>query len=138
MKERTKARETALQALYQIDVSDGDVEENLASLTSGLHLGPEAKRYSEVLVRGVVSSRKEIDGLIEKYSENWALERMLLVDRNILRIAAYELLYCPDIPYKVAIDEAVELAKKYGSEDSGAFINGILDRVAKALAKVTN
>jgi N utilization substance protein B len=138
MKERTKARETALQALYQMDVAERDVEENLAPLTGGLRLGPEAKRYSEALVRGVVSSREEIDGLIEKYSENWTLDRMVVVDRNILRIAAYELLYCPDVPYKVAIDEAVELAKKYGSENSSAFVNGILDRVAKALAKATN
>jgi N utilization substance protein B len=140
MKERTKAREAALQILYQIDVADGDVEENLISFTNAHRLGPEAKKYSEALVRGVILREEEIDTLVERYSENWTLKRMVVVDRNILRIATYELVYCPDVPYKVVIDEAVELAKKYGSEDSGAFINGILDRVAKAArqAKATS
>jgi N utilization substance protein B len=133
MKSRTKSRQTALQALYQIDIVDGDVDEALASFMEGLRIGPEAKSYTEAIVRGVLSNTPMIDGLIEEYSENWTVARMVLVDRNILRIAAYELLYCPDVPYKVVIDEAVELAKKYGSEDSGAFINGILDRMAKAV-----
>jgi N utilization substance protein B len=133
MKSRTKSRQTALQALYQIDIVDGDVDEALASFMEGLRIGPEAKSYTEAIVRGVLSNTPIIDGLIEEYSENWTVARMVLVDRNILRIAAYELLYCPDVPYKVVIDEAVELAKKYGSEDSGAFINGILDRMAKAV-----
>jgi N utilization substance protein B len=133
MKSRTKARQTALQALYQIDIVDGDVDEALASFMEGLKIGPEARSYSEAIVKGVISNTPMIDGLIEEYSENWTVARMLVVDRNILRIAAYELLYCPDVPYKVVIDEAVELAKKYGSEDSGAFINGILDRMAKAV-----
>ncbi len=133
MKSRTKARQTALQALYQIDIVDGDVDEALASFMEGLKIGPEAKSYSEAIVKGVLSNTPMIDGLIEEYSENWTVARMVVVDRNILRIAAYELLYCPDVPYKVVIDEAVELAKKYGSEDSGAFINGILDQMAKAV-----
>jgi N utilization substance protein B len=136
MKERRRARETALQALYQMDVADGDVEENLAVFTKDLRPRAEAKRYTEALVRGVVLRGEEIDGLIEKYSENWTLDRMVVVDRNILRIAVYELVYCPGVPYKVVIDEAVELAKRYGSEDSGPFINGILDGVAKATRKV--
>lgn len=133
MKGRTKARETALQALYQIELADGEVEENLASFTDGLKIAPEAKKYAEAVVRGVLANAPAIDPLIEKYSEHWTLTRMIVVDRNILRIAAYELLYCPDVPYKVVIDEAVELAKKYGSEDSGAFINGIVDRMAKTV-----
>jgi N utilization substance protein B len=133
MKSRTKARQTTLQALYQIDIVDGDVDEALASFMEGLKIGHEARSYSEAIVKGVISNTPMIDGLIEEYSENWTVARMLVVDRNILRIAAYEILYCPDVPYKVVIDEAVELAKKYGSEDSGAFINGILDRMAKAV-----
>lgn len=133
MKGRTKARETALQALYQIELADGEVEESLASFTEGLKIAPEAKKYSVAIVRGVFANAPVIDALIKKYSEHWTVKRMAVVDRNILRIAAYELLYCPDVPYKVVIDEAVELAKKYGSEDSGAFINGIVDRMAKTV-----
>ena len=83
----------------------------------------------ERLVQGVLGHRVEIDGMIEKYSENWRLDRITVIDRAILRMASFELLYCRDIPPKVAINEAVDLGKRFGSEESGSFINGILDRI---------
>jgi N utilization substance protein B len=130
MNVRRKARETALQALYKLDISEG------ASGDSGLELeelapGTEARRYCETLVQGVTSHLARLDAEIEKHSENWTVSRMSVVDRNIIRIAVYELLYSEDVPYKVAIDEAVELAKRYGSDESGPFINGIIDRIRR-------
>ena len=91
------------------------------------------KDLTEGLVRGVAEHRRQIDDAIEGVSSNWRLDRMARVDRNVLRLAAYELLHRPDVPVKVAINEAIELGKKYGSESSGAFINGVLDRIAEAL-----
>jgi N utilization substance protein B len=88
----------------------------------------------EHLVNGVLDHCKEIDQLIERYSENWRLDRMNLIDRAILRIATFELLYCEEIPPRVTLNEAIELGKRFGSEDSGSFINGILDRIQKEAA----
>ncbi len=87
--------------------------------------------YLRELVAGVASHQEELDALIVRFSEHWRLERMTVVDRNLLRLAAYELLFQPKIPPKVVINEAVEMAKRYGSEESGAFINGILDQIQK-------
>jgi len=87
----------------------------------------EARKYSTELIEGTCSHREEIDRLICSCSENWSLERMARVDRNILRLAVYELLYCPNVPPKVTLNEAIDLGKDYGSENSGSFINGILD-----------
>lgn len=130
MNVRRKARETALQALYKIDISEGNAGEEGLELEE-LSPGTEARRYCELLVGGVSSHLKELDSVIEKHSENWTISRMSVVDRNILRMAAYELLYQGDVPYKVVIDEAVELAKKFGTDESGPFINGIIDRLRK-------
>ncbi|MCC6501846.1 MAG: transcription antitermination factor NusB [Deltaproteobacteria bacterium] len=132
MNVRRKARETALQALYKIDISDaaGDDDLELEELAPGT----ESRRYCEMLVRGVKARLAELDAEIEKHSENWTIGRMSVVDRNILRIAAYELFYCSDVPYKVIIDEAVELAKTFGTDESGPFINGIIDRIRKESA----
>lgn len=134
MSVRRKAREAALQILYRIDLSQGGAGCEGLELET-LAPGTEARRYCETLVSGITSRLGEIDRIIEEHSENWTVKRMGVVDRNILRIAAYELLFSKDVPYKVAIDEAVELAKRYGTEDSGAFINGIIDRVRKAVDK---
>ncbi|MBI5491604.1 MAG: transcription antitermination factor NusB [Deltaproteobacteria bacterium] len=131
MNVRRKARETALQVLYKMDIEESTAEP-VESDMDELAPGTEARRYCEVLVRGVIEKKKVIDGIIEGCSENWTIERMPVVDRNILRIAAYELENCREVPYKVIIDEAVELAKRYGSEESGAFINGVLDNIRKA------
>jgi N utilization substance protein B len=87
------------------------------------------------LVEGVVANQEELDKLIRQHSEHWRLERMAAVDRNLLRLALYELLHVPEVPAKVVINEAVELAKKYGSEESGSFINGILDRVRQEVGR---
>lgn len=130
MNVRRKARETALQALYKIDISEGNTGEEGLELEE-LAPGTEARRYCEVLVNGVAAHLKDLDDVIEKNSENWTVSRMSVVDRNILRMAAYELLYGQDVPYKVVIDEAVELAKKFGTDESGPFINGIIDRIRK-------
>jgi len=129
MNVRRKARETALQALYRIDMSGGAGDGALE--LEELAPGTEARRYCEVLVNGVTGRVGELDAEIEKHSENWTVARMSVVDRNILRIAAYELLYSSDVPYKVVIDEAVELAKTFGTDESGPFINGIVDRLRK-------
>lgn len=131
MKTRRKARQFALQILYKADISENGAGENYSQEMESLHEGTDARRYCESIVSGVLERRLEIDGVIEDCSENWTIERMALVDRNILRIAVFELLYAPETPYKVVIDEAVELAKRYSSEESGAFINGILDRIHK-------
>lgn len=131
MKIRRKARETALQILYKMDIAGGlaDIEADMEALAPGT----EARRYCEALIKGVVAELASIDAAIELHAENWKVDRMAVVDRNILRVAVYELMSRQDVPYKVIIDEAVELAKRFGSEDSGPFINGIIDRVGKAM-----
>jgi len=93
----------------------------------------EVRDGAEELVRGVANHRREIDEVIEKVSTNWRMDRMAKVDRNVLRLAVFELRWRNDVPVKVCINEAIELGKKYGSESSGAFVNGVLDRVAAGL-----
>ena len=133
MGSRTKARECALQALYQLDTSGGTPSDVLAGLWA--HFEPaddDTKKFAEALVRGAQREQAIIDDLIQKTSTNWKLERMARVDRNILRLAVYEILKRADVPLKVTLNEAIELSKKYGSEESSAFVNGILDRIANA------
>jgi N utilization substance protein B len=131
---RTKARERALQALYQIDVASTDLEEALARFWRSFEpVEREVREMAEALVRGVAAHRRQIDEAIEAVSVNWRLDRMAKVDRNVLRLAVHELLHRPDVPVKVVIDEAIELGKKFGSESSGAFVNGVLDRIASGL-----
>ncbi len=126
---RRRAREIALQVLYQRELNCLGVEEALNLFRNNFEVWKEAMDFSERLVKGVEEHRKDLDRVIEHYSSNWKVDRMAHVDRTILRIATYELLYCNDIPPRVAINEAIDIGKKYGSEDSGAFINGILDKV---------
>ena len=131
---RTKARERAMQALYQIDVAATDLDEALARFWRSFEpVEREVRESAEVLVRGVGERRREIDEAIEAVSTNWRLDRMAKVDRNVLRLAVFELLWRPDVPVKVCINEAIELGKKYGSESSAAFVNGVLDRIATSL-----
>ena len=136
MSSRTKARECALQALYQLDTSGGTPEAALAGLFAHFEDADSAdaadRRFAEQLVRGVQGERPAIDELIQRYSQNWKLERMARVDRNILRLAVFELLRRGDVPVKVTLNEAIELGKKFGSEESSAFVNGVLDRIAHA------
>ncbi len=130
---RTKARERAMQALYQIDVAATDLDEALTRFWKSFEpVEREVMDLAEQLVRGVASHRQEIDDAIEAVSTHWRLDRMAKVDRNVLRLAVFELRH-GDTPVKVAINEAIELGKKFGSESSGAFINGVLDKIAGAL-----
>ncbi len=126
---RRKSREVALQVLYQLDITKKDVHKTLAQFHDYFSGNEEKDDFMERLVLGVLEHCKEIDRLIEKYSENWRLDRMTIIDRAILRMATFELLYCEEIPPKVTLNEAIELGRQFGSEDSGSFINGILDRI---------
>ena len=125
---RRKARELALQLLFQIDFT-GDHIAIPPSFWSENEALPQVKTFAEILVQGVLKHLSEIDQIIEKYTRHWSRDRMAAIDRNILRFAIFELLYLKEIPPKVTINEAIEIAKKFGSEDSGAFVNGILDRI---------
>jgi N utilization substance protein B len=130
---RSQCREWALKFLYQADFAGGRGADDLERFWSHFHPeGPGLPSYLRELVTGAAAHQDELDALIARYSEHWRLERMTVVDRNLLRLAAFELLYLPKIPPKVVINEAVELAKRYGSEDSGGFVNAILDQIRAA------
>lgn len=139
MAARTQGREYALQVLYQCDANDelpSDVIDVFwAQFEPEVRPDEEVRQFAEELARGVESNAKEIDDLIESTSINWRLERMPRVDRNVLRIAVFELIHRQDVPVAVVINEAIEIGKRYGSEESGSFINGILDRVAQELGR---
>ena len=129
---RRKGRELALKALYQIEIT-GDASPRALEFFFGHFQGSaKAREFALRLIEGVLDHREEIDWLIEQCAHNWKLSRMARVDLTILRLATYELLFCPDIPMNVSIDEAIEIGKRYGSDDSGTFINGVLDQVAAA------
>jgi len=124
---RRKAREVALQVLYSLNFVSLDVEK-AQELFWGNFVAPKsAKEFAAMLIEGTWHHREELDALIAGCSDNWSLSRMSKVDISILRLAVFELLYCSDIPPKVSINEAVDLGKTFGSENSGSFINGILD-----------
>ncbi|MDD5060557.1 MAG: transcription antitermination factor NusB [Candidatus Omnitrophica bacterium] len=132
MRKRTKAREFVLQMLYQVDITREPWQEILRNFWENSELQDESKElrdFSAELFEGVVGQMGQIDEKISKYAANWQLERMAFVDRNIMRLGCYELLFRQDIPPKVAINEAVELAKKYSGLESGKFVNAILDQV---------
>lgn len=129
MGRRRQSRETALQLLYTLDITRANVREVLGAGWTEKMLSPEIRDFTTTLVTGVIEHRDDIDAFIQECSTNWSLERIGMVERNILRFAIYELCFLPDIPPNVTINEAVEVAKKYGTEEAPAFINGILDRV---------
>jgi N utilization substance protein B len=129
---RRKGRELAVQVLYQIEMTKEVAPAILEATLKRIEGSAKAKEFARRLVLGVVEHQEEIDQLLERFSENWRLNRMAKVDLTILRMAAYELLFCADIPINVSIDEALEVGKRYGSEESSPFINGILDQVALA------
>ena len=110
-------------------------EEAFGSFFREGHDPPEIRAFAEELVRGVIAKRDALDEIIRGISLNWKLERMAVIDRNVLRLAAYELLHVPGIPRKVTINEAIEIAKHFGTDDSGSFVNGIVDRVAAMSGK---
>ncbi len=130
-KGRRGARAVALQVLYQLDLRNLDVNTALELLQDRINNTKIDRLFMEELVKGTYKFMKEIDQKIQEAAENWKIHRMSYVDRNILRLAVYEMLYCDEIHPFVSIDEAIELAKSFGDKDSKAFINGILDRIYK-------
>ncbi len=151
MRKRTRSREFALQILYQIDISHSSAEDVLEDFWKDrtdlalLNKEKEAleadkkdadvRGYAELIVLGTLQKLDAIDQMIERFAEHWDIKRMAYVDRNILRLSTYEILHVDEIPVKVAINEAVELAKRYGEADSSKFVNGILDKIAKTECK---
>ena len=124
-----------MQALFCMDMQNNTSLEMLESFCGNFNPSEKLRPFFLKLVKGVLESRGELDNLIERFSKNWKISRMSCVDRNVMRIAVYELLYCEDIPPKVSINEAVDVGKKFGTEESGAFINGIMDSIRGALEK---
>jgi N utilization substance protein B len=127
---RHAGREAALQMLFQLEASAASPDDVIQLFWRSFEADPEGREYANQVVRGVAEHAGEIDARITKASENWRLERMSRVDRNVLRLATWELLQRGDVPRAVILDEAVELAKTFGTEESKAFVNGVLSRVA--------
>ncbi len=132
MRKRTRAREFSLQILYQMDITGDDYQDALNNFWQA-HVDEmieaEVKGFTSELVKGVAENLEVIDVKISQYATNWQLKRMAVVDRNILRLGSFELIFRPDIPPKVSINEAVELAKKYSDPDASKFVNGVLDKI---------
>ncbi len=131
---RRKAREMALQGLYTIDLI-GAWEENSRDVLPEKHRWPASASFAEIIISGIQEHRTEIDRTIEAHANYWSISRMSLIDRNILRIATFELLFCDDIPRRVSINEAIELAKLYGALQTKSFLNGILDKIEKIISE---
>jgi N utilization substance protein B len=132
MRKRTKAREFALQILYEIDITHDDYAICLEVFWNAHledNIEEEVKKFTTELIKGVTENLEIINEKISRYANNWELKRMAVVDRNVLRISCYELMFCDDIPAKVSINEAIELAKKYSNPEAGKFVNGILDKI---------
>lgn len=129
MGRRRKARETTLQILFQLEFNDSALEEILSQYWSNRKAEKDVKEYSRWLVENIVKGRDSLDKIIQSFSENWRLSRMAVVDRNILRMAVFELCCEENIAPAVVINEAIEIAKKYSSAQSATFINGILDAI---------
>lgn len=141
---RRRAREAALQMMYQIDASEVSAEDAIRLFWSSLGEGTDptitesvqaSRDFANMLVRGWSARRDEIDEIIKRGSQNWRLERMSRVDRNVLRLGTFEILALDDVPRKVTLNEAIELAKKFGAEGSASFVNGVLDRIATERGK---
>ena len=138
MRRRSKARECALQLLYQGEINHQDPIDSAEDYWSQIadqpraeEISDEVREFTRRIVTLVREHEKEIDEEIRRAAEHWKMERMAVVDKNVLRIGVSEILYCDDIPDKVAINEAIELAKKFGDADSSRFVNGVLDHIAK-------
>ena len=135
MRNRTKSREYALQMLYQLDIRHATAEQILQEFWQTFEAADDIKTFANQLFTGTMQHVGEIDPLITQHADNWDLKRMAVIDRNIIRLGAYELLHVSDVPPKVCINEAIELAKRFGDTESGKFINGILDAIHKAHAR---
>ncbi|MEG9297341.1 transcription antitermination factor NusB [Mangrovibacillus sp. Mu-81] len=125
---RRVAREKALQALFQIDMSGMEAEEALQNVVDG----EEVDAFLKELVLGFLKNQEKVDGMIREHLEKWSFDRLAKVDRNILRIGTYELLFVEDVPEKVVINEAVEIAKTFGDDQSSKFVNGVLSKVSQS------
>ena len=139
MRKRTKARELALQMLYELDIRKEPLRPFLDDfwkpyLKNHEDTDSQVKYFANELVKGTIEHLEEIDKIIASYAKNWQLKRMAVIDRNIIRMGSFELLYLKDIPPKVSLNEAIELAKRYGDTESSKFVNGILDRINKEKA----
>ena len=130
MKARRRARRVTLEVLYEVDIADHPPEEVLERRLEANHMDSASAQFASYLVRGVIEHEASMDVLISRYAPEWPLEQMAVIDRNILRIAIFEFLISDDTPVKVAINEAVELAKTYGSDSAPRFINGVLGTLA--------
>ncbi len=141
MGKRREGREAAVQFLYQFDVNRRPVDESLTvfwSIRTGqgnADTPAKVRTYTEELVKGITAHLPEIDAKITRFAANYELHRIATVDRNILRLAIYEMLHCPEIPPVVSINEAIDIAKRFGGDESGRFVNGILDRVRGELKR---
>lgn len=129
MGKRRKARELALQILYGLEISKGELPRTLSDFWESYPCNGEVRDFATKLATGTYDNLSFVDGTLKRYTDNWDISRIAAVDRNILRFAIYELLFLEDIPPKVTINEAIEIAKKYSTADSGKFINGILDKL---------
>ena len=131
MGKRRTARELALKFLYQTEFNSNSPDSELNSFCDRSNVSEEVQNFTQALIKNILFHKKEVDELLEKISANWAPDRMAVIDKNILRLGICELLFDPTTPPKVVINEAVEIAKKFGTEESPDFINGILDKVFK-------
>ncbi len=131
MGSRRKARELALQFFYQIEITREDLNKSLELFRLVHPVEQDVWDYATGIVRGTFENLKEIDQILDAYAQNWALDRIAAVDRNVLRLAIYEMLFSKGAPPVVVINEAVDIAKKYSTPQSGAFVNGILDKIKK-------
>ena len=133
MGNRRKARELAVQVLFHMEFSPGDPDEIFDLICENFNSPKSIRSFSRKLLKGVCENKEYVDKLIRQSSRNWRLERMSIVDRSIIRLGAFEIIFMDDIPSKVSIDEAIELGKKFGTDESKAFINGILDNIFEKL-----
>lgn len=136
MRKRSKARILALKFLYQIDITKEDSSSSALLQFWQEHKAEKpVKEFATQLIQGTLENLGKIDSAISRYAQNWQLKRMAVIDRNILRLGCFELLFLEEVPPKVSINEAVELAKKYGDVESSKFVNGILDKIHKTKVK---
>lgn len=136
MGKRRKARESTLQILFQLDFNHYLPERAIKQYWENRKASEEVKEYSNWLVNGIISHQEKIDNIIQSVSEHWRLSRMAVIDRNILRMAVFELLFEEDIAAAIVINEAIEIAKKYSNVEAAAFVNGILDAIRKRLRSI--
>jgi N utilization substance protein B len=135
---RRSGREAALQMLFQLEASGASATQTIELFWRLFEADPEGRSYADSLVQGVADKLVEVDKRITAASQNWRLERMARVDRNLLRMGTWELMVQKDVPRAVVIDEAVELAKAYGTDESSSFVNGVLDRIATDLGRTND